>query len=148
MRILIALAVGGACAGTSAPGESPSVEPADKRPAGAADCSDAAVATFEELGDKSGTRLALDGVPRVGVVCTLLECTDGRACCNRCGGEYALIDEQRRQVNLSGLAGCSGMDCNTVCDPFGRKPTLRYRFVGTYDHEQRRLAVEKFCAAN
>ena len=146
MKIAIVLALA-ACAGTSEPGGTPQVEPADKRPAGAADCSDAPVVGFDQLEQATGTRIALDGLPQVGIACTELACTDDRACCNRCDGEYAVIDAGR-QVNLRGLAGCSGMDCNTVCDPFGRKPTLRYRFVGTYDHAQRIVQVEKFCAVN
>lgn len=123
------------------------MEPADKRPAGAADCSDAPVVVFDGLPDAAGTRIALDGMPRASPVCTLLDCTDNRACCNRCGGNYFLSDEGR-QVDLTGLPGCTGMDCNMVCDPFGKKPTLRYRFVGWYDHAQRRLEVDKFCVAN
>ena len=147
MRIAIAILVAG-CSGAGPAGETPREEPADKRPAGAADCSDAPSLAFDALADATGTRIALDGVPQAAAACTLLACTDDRACCNRCGGQYALIDAGGQQINLSGLAGCSGMDCNMVCEPFGRKPTLRYRFVGIYDHEQRTLAVEKFCVTN
>ena len=146
MRILLVALV--ACSGPAPAGESPRTEPADKRPAGAADCSDAPPVAFAALAEAAGTRIALDGVPHAAAACTLLACTDDRACCNRCGGPYALIDAGGHQVNLTGLAGCSGMDCNMTCEPFGRKPTLRYRFVGTYDHGQRNLAVEKFCVAN
>lgn len=101
---------------------------------------------IDALESAAGTRIAVDGVPSVGVECTEMACTDGRPCCNSCGGEYALHDRSRHQINLRGLPGCSGMDCNTVCNPFGRYPTRSYRFVGTYDHAQRALSVTKFCA--
>jgi len=144
LAVLAALPLG-AC-GSSARPEKIAKQPAEKFPAGAADCSDASPTTFEALEAATGTRIALDGAPTVGVACTEMECTDGRACCNRCGGEYALHDPSRHQINLRGLPGCTGMDCNTVCEPFGRSPTRSYRFVGVYDHAQRVLTVEKFCA--
>jgi len=148
LAVVLALAIG-ACGGKAIEqggGPGPP-EPAEKQPAGAADCGDATLGTFDQLAEVTGTRIALDGVPAMAVACTEKECTDGRACCNACEGEYALIDAGR-QVTLRGLPGCSGMDCNIVCEPFGRTPTRTYRFVGTYDHAQRVLAVEKFCATN
>lgn len=89
-------------------------------------------------------QIAVDAVPSVGVACTARECTDGRECCNSCDGEYAAhLDGY--QVQLRGLPGCSGMDCDVVCEPFGRKPTTRYRFIGRYRAADRVLAVDSYC---
>lgn len=138
-----------ACARTAADRQAPAQGvPAPRAPElhpdGATDCDPALLRGFDELEAATGTRIGLDGVPRVAVACTEKECTDGRACCNACEGEYVLLDDNR-QVTLRGLPGCSGMDCDTVCEPFGRAPTRAYRFVGAYDHAQRVLQVETFC---
>jgi len=122
----------------------PSPTPDEKLPRGAIDCGDASL-TYEELARADGQRIALDGVPRAAIACTRKECTDGRACCNSCSGQYSLLLDGY-QISLGALPGCAGMDCNVDCEPFGRKTKRAYRFVGNYDHASRTLAVDKYCA--
>ncbi len=123
-------------------------------------CNDAVLVTLESLatGVGHGTRIALDVVPEVNRVCTLLDCGDNE-CCNRCRGEYGATlrrepADRDLEVRFTGLAGCSGMDCNFQCEPFGRQPTTRYRIVGVAAFEAAgtrsiahaaNVAVEKVC---
>jgi hypothetical protein len=124
-------------------------------------CDDAPLVTLEEVatGKTTEGRIALDAVPDVRGMCTLLYCGPGDGCCNECGGDYGakLVREpadRDLELRLDGLAGCSGMDCNFHCEPFGRAPTDRYRFVGTLTFQpagvtsvfhKATVKVEKFC---
>ena len=149
---LFGLALLGAAASCASHAAEPSpsvhrISPVPELPAAAEVCRDSELVDSDHLAEATGTRISLEGMPIMAVACTDKECTDGRACCNWCAGEYVLIDE-RRQVNLRGLPGCAGMDCDYTCEPFGPKPTRRYRFVGVYDHQGRVLQVERFCASD
>lgn len=77
--------------------------------------------------------MAVDGVPKAQVMCTLLDCGKGK-CCNRCGGGYVLRDDMKHRILLSKVGRCGGWDCNIKCTPFGRKPTKAYRFVGRHEY--------------
>ncbi|MBI2393439.1 MAG: hypothetical protein HYV09_27900 [Deltaproteobacteria bacterium] len=126
-------------------------------------CADAPLVTLEQIADgaHAGERVALDAVPRAMVICTLLLCTGGdeppeRTCCNGCGGGYELRLGERLLLQFANLGGCGGMDCNLHCEPFGRRPTRRYRFVGKNEFTPRpesgaiyaksRFVVERVCA--
>ena len=122
-------------------------------------CNDAPLLTVEQLaaGEGDGQRVALDAVPEVNGMCTLLACDS--ECCNQCGGNYGVAlrrkpPERDFELRFDGVGGCGGMDCNFHCEPFGRKPATRYRFVGTNRYKpagvtstyhQAEFAVEKFC---
>lgn len=112
-------------------------------------CADAPLVTLEQIADgaHAGERVALEVVPRAAITCTLLACVTTvyadeeppppkkpeEVCCNQCGGMYEAQLGDRLHVQFTGLPGCTGMDCNYHCEPFGTKPTQRYRFVGKND---------------
>ncbi|MDP3504546.1 MAG: hypothetical protein Q8S33_29680 [Myxococcales bacterium] len=122
-------------------------------------CADVFLLTLEEIarGDADGEVVAVEGVPKADVRCTALACAD-EACCNECSGAYVLEHEgsdggMALVLHLDGLGSCSGWDCNLECQPFGWKPTTRYRFVGfnSFTSENgvatSRFLVERVCAA-
>lgn len=157
------ICVAGACgtrtassrAGEPQPGLGPAeVVPESALAPGA--CDDVPLLSLEDLaaGKGAGERIAVDVVPEAAVACTLLACES--ECCNSCGGSYGarLAGDPALELRLDGLAGCTGMDCNLRCEPFGRKPTTRYRFVGTHTftpagttsaYHQAVLEVERYC---
>lgn len=118
--------------------------PAELVPEGVARCVDAHPQLTVDSLSQDAVQVAIDAVPRVGVGCTRMECTDGRECCNSCSGEYA-AHLGGYQVQLRGLPGCSGMDCDVVCEPFGRTPTTAYRFIGSYTATDHVLTVDSYC---
>ena len=133
------------------PGHGPAnVVPPDVRPA--ADCAGVRRITrkmLERLRDgkevpglRSGQELAVVGNPKPQIVCTAAVCAE--ACCNMCGGAYTIDVDYEYSVTLMGLPGCSGMDCNYRCEPFGIKPKRRYQFVGTLNSYYE-LTVTKYC---
>jgi len=117
---------------------------ADIVPASALDpgkCDDVPNIRLEQLavGVHRGERVALDLIPKARVVCT-----------DRCRGEYVLDVDGRRDLLLMGIRGCEATDDGYLCEPFGTRPTTRYRFVGTYDQPRRlaenfTFAIEKYC---
>ncbi len=163
-RHVLALVLSSACGGqpTVASGERgqgpEDVVPAAAQPAGS--CDDAPVATLEQIADGAhdGARIAVDLVPESHGSCTEMSCNDGD-CCNRCEGTYgaALRREppsRALELELQGFPGCSGMECNVHCEPFGRRPSTAYRFVGTNTFapagvtamfNQSQFIVEKYC---
>jgi len=75
----------------------------------------------------SGERVSVEGIPTPSLRCTAKMCERGEVCCKGCGGGY-VVRVGNGQVRLLGLSGCTGMDCNYRCEPFGiRRPS---RFVG------------------
>jgi hypothetical protein len=130
----------------------------DRPPAGA--CDDARLVTLEAIagGAIDGERVAIDVAPVAKVECTEMDCGD-RECCNRCEGTYGIAlrrepADRDLELTFTGLDGCSGMGCNLHCEPFGRAPTTRYRFVGklsfrpagvTAIFHQAALEVENYC---
>jgi hypothetical protein len=150
--IVVAACSGGQKGGNG--GHEPGLGPAELTPeAPMAPCEGVPVYTFDQLaaGEAVGERIAVDGVPIAEVFCTLLACDT--ECCNGCGGQYVLSSGEPARIDLRGLAGCDGMDCNLHCEPFGRSPTQRYRFVGvntpveqTAVYHKVEIAVEAFCA--
>lgn len=140
--ILLALGCGADGPGTTSPVHHE--RPAELVPEGVARCDDALPHLTVDTLTQDAAQVAIEAVPQVGVACTELECTDGRECCNSCGGEYsALIGGF--QVQLRGLPGCSGMDCDVVCEPFGREPATTYRFIGAFTTADRVLTVDSYC---
>lgn len=133
IAVMIGCASCGGSSGSSghAQPEQPSEVIPDAPPVSA--CADAPLLSFEQLAarERADEVVAVEGVPRVSVACTLLDC-GSQECCNSCSGTYHLMSEEGQQVNLLGLAGCGGMDCDTTCEPFGRYPTKPYRFVGRH----------------
>ncbi|MDP3234630.1 MAG: hypothetical protein Q8N26_17755 [Myxococcales bacterium] len=122
-------------------------------------CADVFLLTLAELarGDADGEVIAVEGVPTANVHCTALACAD-EACCNECSGGYVLEHEgsdggMPLVLHLDGLGSCSGWDCNLECQPFGWKPTTRYRFVGLNSFTSEngvatsRFLVDRVCAA-
>lgn len=117
-------------------------------------CAEAQVVSLEDLTlpKFQGLRVAIDAVPQVQGNCTLLACfsaQDGRqrACCNQCGGQY-IVETERLRVYLLGAGTCGGYECNFHCEPFGRKPTHQYRFVGVNQFDsagQSMFKVETVC---
>lgn len=95
------------------------------------------------------------------VLCTALFCgypereSDGPVCCNKCSGGYD-VEARGIRIYLFEIGECSGYDCNWHCEPFGRNPKRKYRFVGYNEYKsatERRSAfavskfkVEKVCA--
>lgn len=113
--------------------------------------------SFAEIAE--GEEVAMDAVPRQGAgQCTLMACGKSNPCCNRCSGAYTITvtgaDRAATAIQLDGLKGCSGTECGMTCEPFGRKPTIRYRFVGRMAEKpaqsgvRYRLAVDRFCVAS
>jgi hypothetical protein len=151
-----------ACAPRSSPDgsrEKPGLGPKEVVPTAAlapGACDDVPLYTLEDLatGKGAGERIAVDLVPRPGVACTDLWCPNSE-CCNGCGGSYgAHLAQPELELRLEGFAGCTGMDCNLHCEPFGRAPTTRYRFVGTNTftpagtnavYREVAFSVERFC---
>ncbi len=137
------------------------VVPANAQPIGR--CDDATLLTLEQLADLDtydATRIAIDVVPMAQVACTEEDCEEGNhsACCNSCGGDYVATlnrasPARRLEVRFTGIAGCSGMDCNYHCEPFGLNPTTTYRIVGRAKQprpdianlRQVELAVQTYC---
>lgn len=112
--------------------------PAERVPeAPAADeCGAAPLLDVEQLeaGEGAGRVVAVEGTPVPEVRCTLLQCGEDE-CCNTCSGDYELaMPDREHRVLLRGLEGCSGNNCAYDCQPFGREPTRRYRFVGRHEH--------------
>ncbi|MCE9580189.1 MAG: hypothetical protein K8W52_44140 [Deltaproteobacteria bacterium] len=146
--------------------EKPGRGPADVVPPSALApdrCGDAPLVALADLarGTGDGERVAVDLTPQAEVMCTLLACIgpngveDGPdVCCNGCGGNYGLRQGMEFALRLEGLDGCTGMDCNLHCEPFGTAPTHAYRFVGTVAYtprgsgaiyDQATLTIEKYC---
>ncbi len=129
--------------------------------------------TLEAIADgaHAGEMVALEVVPEATIGCTAMACVPvvyedddpppakkpEEICCNQCGGSYGAALGERLRVQFVGLGGCTGMDCNYRCEPFGTKPTQRYRFVGRNDfkpigksgavYATSRFTVEKVCRA-
>lgn len=164
--VLLGVVVVTACAGTSTVDSgSRGLGPENTVPAAAlapGACDDAPLHTLEDLaaGKGDGQRIALEVVPEVRGMCTLLACES--ECCNSCGGDYGANlrrepGDRDFELRFIGLAGCGGMDCNFHCEPFGRKPTTAYRFVGTNvykpagvtsTYHQAQFTIEKYCAVS
>ena len=160
--VLLALVACATRATPSNPGDNPTpglgpqeVEPTDALAPGA--CDDVPLYTLADLAAGKGAdeRIAIDVVPVANIMCTLLHCGDAE-CCNGCGGSYGarLAGSPDLELRLDGLKGCSGMDCNLHCEPFGRKPTKPYRFVGMHTftlagqtsvYHKADLKVERYC---
>lgn len=176
MRIQTPLALSlllAACTPAAGPGprnagdasRKPGLGPAETIPElpGPEGCADAPLVSVEEMarGVRAGERIAVDVVPQAEVMCTLLFCTapEGtpreEVCCNGCGGGYGVRLETRFHLQFANLGGCSGMDCNLHCEPFGRQPTHPYRFVGKNEfkpayesgaiYSKSTFTVEKVC---
>jgi hypothetical protein len=100
---------------------------------------------------RAGTIVALDGVPRARIVCTLKACDT--ECCNECGSPvgcpYALPSDEGDVCLSHPDFQCGGMDCALECNPFSSAPQHRYRFVGKVVYEpaygEPTLEVQKFC---
>ncbi len=126
--------------------------------AGADGCADAVVVTLDAIarGEHEGERVALVGLPMARKGFTLKYCGPPTVCCNQCTGGWVLGLATKDVVELVGIGDCSGLDCNYHCEPFGRAPTHRYRFVGRIEHTPHvvpmrpprapsHMTVEKFC---
>jgi hypothetical protein len=125
-------------------------------------CNDAPRVTLEQLaaGEHAGERVAVDLVPEPILDCTLMACRYGDErdrlmagrkdqCCNQCGGGYGVVMRRDQALWLLDVGRCDGMDCNYHCEPFGWKPTHRYRFVGVTGSTSRlELHVERYCAVD
>ncbi len=150
-----------ACGGAPSSGKprTGTLGPAERIPnaPGPDKCADVPLFTMEQLasGMGAGKLVAVEGVPKTSVICTLLACPNSQ-CCNSCGGSYVLRDNRRHRLSLDKLGGCGGMDCNLDCKPFGRRPTRRYRFVGTHHYRaagktsvysSSRIEVVRYCRA-
>jgi hypothetical protein len=122
------------------------VAPVIARPVAATDCRGVRVVTkrYLETRDLHAEPAAIDGVPKVHLVCTARACPSTQPCCNGCGGGYRVMLDPATGVSLLGFEGCTGMDCNYKCTPFGNQPKQRYRFVGTLDGYNQ-LSVTKYC---
>lgn len=120
--------------------------PAIVRPQLATDCRNVRVVTARDLEtrDLHAETVAVDGVPTPQIACTGRACPSSERCCNACGGGYQVMFDAAAGVTLLGFEGCSGMDCNYTCAPFGKQTKQRYRFVGTLD-EYNQLTVTKYC---
>lgn len=107
-------------------------------------CNDAPLLPPSQIGADmpDGERVSVEGIPKPSLICTAQACPGDQACCNGCGGGY-VVHVGNGQVSLLGLPGCTGMDCNYRCEPFGNAPKTRYRFVGTTNFGQ--ITVEKYC---
>lgn len=157
---------GPALQGRNKPALGPAVVEPNVPPA--TECGDAPLITLEELaaGQRPGERVSVETVPRAAPICFQQDCLVATApgepqpppeeiCCNACGGNYEAY-VGTFTLTFTGLEGCSGMDCNLRCAPFGRRPAKRYRFVGrngfrpassTQLHPTSVFEVEKVCAA-
>ncbi len=160
--VMVLVACGGSQAGSRGDGVAARPGPADVVPDSAravGSCDGELVVTLDDVarGQVHDQRVAIDLVPVPHTFCTLLACD--RGCCNECGGGYyaRLVREPAApdlEVYLDGLPGCSGMDCNLHCEPFGHRPNTQYRFVGrvtfeaagrTAVYHKARLGVEHYC---
>lgn len=119
-------------------------------------CADVPLLTVAEIaaGAGDGEVIAVEGVPVALVTCTALLCDpDPSHCCNECSGGYALSDTYAHTLWLTEVGNCGDRDCNLDCEPFGRKPTKAYRFVGKHAYTPRSrlgparsiIHVERYC---
>jgi hypothetical protein len=160
MRTLMFVLVACSSPQTGTPGNAPPEHgPEDTVPATAqapGECDDAKLLSLEAIGrgEGAGERIAVDVVPRADIACTTMSCD--QACCNKCGGGYSAHLGDELRITFTGLPGtCGGMDCSLHCEPFGLKPRMQYRFVGTGTfmargpktaiYDQVDFAVEKYC---
>ena len=161
----VVVAVAGGCGPTAPPPPTAprtgTPGPAERFPEvpGPEACSDVVEVTLDELGEGKGHGevVAVEAVPIAFVICTSMYCSpeSPEICCNECKGSYVLRKERSHRVFLSGLGHCGDMDCNLDCQPFGRKPTTAYRFVGKHTFEpggkytsyaSSIIAVDRFCS--
>lgn len=100
-------------------------------------CADAPLLSRDQLlrGAHADAMVAVDGVPHAVLTCTLMGCVGENQCCNRCGGDYVLLDTPEHVVALAGLEGCHGNQCDVTCHPFSRTETRPFRFVGLHRHQ-------------
>lgn len=124
-------------------------------------CADVPLLTSEQdarAAVDAGSEVAVEGVPvpSDSVECTAKGCFEDDPCCNEChnfGGHRVTLrgpDGAPFVVGMT-LGGCGGPQCDMSCQPFGRHPQTRYRFVGKV-HEPLRdkwvMKVERFCRAS
>jgi hypothetical protein len=143
----ISVLLWGACAGAADP-----PPPAERVPSlpDAEWCAGVPLVTLAELaaGEHALEVVAVDGVPGMQGVCTLL---DGE-CINQCSAVYTLTHPPAFDLQLADLPVCHGMECAMDCQPFGHTPTRAYRFVGLVEPKSRTgpnnvaLHVHRMCA--
>lgn len=101
-----------------------------------------------------GARVAFEGKPQGGLICTQLGC-NFECCDNSCGYSedcpFSLeaADGFNRLCLQHKSFACGGTDCSPWCVPFSTEPAHAYRFVGTVEVGSGlaniHLKVESFC---